>query len=89
MAADQLQAEGTLGISVDGPVEAGRVQSPPGEELRVEAPSGSLRLVGSQGVSVQTRGVGDVQVSAFGDISLVSQNGKVRSWSAVSIIILS
>ncbi len=85
--ADQLQAGGALGISVEGPVKTCEVQSTPNEGLRVEAPSGSLQLVGSQGVSVQT-GIGGVEVSAVGDISLVSQNGNVRFRWCMGVICL-
>ena len=68
---------GTLGIFIEGPVETSQIQSSPNQQLKLESPSGNLRLVGSHGVTVETGGIGGVAVSAQDDITLESQNGSV------------
>ena len=70
-------ASGTLGIQVEGPVETAEVLSPANENLRLEAPSGGLELLASQGATLQAGFASGVDVSSYRDLTLRSQNGSV------------
>lgn len=75
--AGRLEASGTLGIQVEGPVATGQLVSSANENLRVEAPSGRLDLIGSQGVTLQAGFASGMDVSSYRDLTLLSQNGSV------------
>ena len=75
--AGRLEASGTLGIQVEGPVETAQLLSPANENLRIEAPSGSLDLLGSRGATLQSGFASGVDVSSYQDLTLRSQNGSV------------
>jgi len=75
--AGRLVASGTLGIQVEGPVETAEVLSPANENLRLEAPSGGLDLLASQGVTLQAGFASGVDVSSYRDLTLRSQSGSV------------
>ena len=74
-----LEARGTLGTTLEGPLETSQVQSAPNQPLRLEAPSGNVSLIGSSGVSIQAGPLGNVDITSTGDINLQSQNGDVSS----------
>ena len=76
--AAQLHVTGSLGLSLDGPLETARVTSEPNEELLVDASSGRLRVVGSEGISI-TDGPGfrGVEMTSNEELSFSSQNGAV------------
>ena len=75
--AGRLEASGTLGIQVEGPVATRQLVSSANENLRVEAPSGRLDLIGSQGATLQAGFASGVEVSSYRDLTLLSQNGSV------------
>lgn len=75
--ADTLEARGTLGISVGGPVETSQIQSPSGGQLKLEAASGVLTMIGSQSASIETSAAGNIDVASFGDITLTASQGSV------------
>ena len=75
--AGRLEASGTLGVQVEGPVATGQLVSSANENLRVEAPSGRLDLIGSQGVTLQAGFASGMDVSSYRDLTLLSQNGSV------------
>ena len=75
--ATTLEARGTLGTTLEGPLETSQIQSAPNQQLRLEAPSGELSLIGSNGVSIQAGPLGNVDIMSAGDINLLSQDGDV------------
>ena len=77
--AAMLDARGTLGTTLEGPLETSQIQSAPNQPLRFESPSGELSLIGSSGVSIQAGPLGSVDITSAGDINLQAQNGDVSS----------
>lgn len=75
--AAMLDARGTLGTTLEGPLETSQIQSAPNQPLRLESPSGELRLIGSSGVSIQAGPLGSVDIMSAGDINLQAQNGDI------------
>ena len=74
--ADILEAMGTRGVTLEGPVEASTLRAHHKQQLNVESASGSMNILGSQGVTVEST-VGTVNIQSFDQLLLYSSNGPV------------
>ena len=74
--ADVLEAMGSRGISLEGPIETNTLRSHNKQQLNVESPSGSMNILGSQGVTVEAT-AGTVNVQSFNELLLRSTDGPV------------
>lgn len=74
--ADVLEAMGSRGISLEGPIETDTLRSHNKQQLNIESPSGSMSILGSQGVTVEAT-AGTVNVQSFNKLLLHSTNGPV------------
>ena len=74
--ADVLEAMGTRGISLEGPVETDILRAHNKQQLNMESPSGSVNIIGSQGVTVEST-AGAVSIQSFNELLLRSINGTV------------
>ena len=74
--ADLLEAMGSRGISLEGPIEANTLHSHNKQKLNIESPSGSMNILGSQGVTVEAT-AGTVSIQSFNELLLHSTDRPV------------
>ena len=77
--AQLLDVRGSLGLTLNGPLETQTVRAPAGEDLEVLSPSGQITLTGSQGVRIED-GVGftGIDITGSDDVTITSRFGTVR-----------
>jgi len=81
--ADILEAVGTRGVSMEGPVEADTIQAHNKQQLNIESPSGSMNILGSQGVSMEAT-AGQINIQSADELLLRSVSGSVRNYMYIS-----
>ena len=76
--AQLLDVRGSLGLTLNGPLETELVRGPAGENLEVLSPSGQITLTGARGVRIED-GVGfsGVHITGSDDVTISSQFGTV------------
>lgn len=76
--ATRVEVTGSLGATINGPLETTQVQSPANQDLQVQSLSGELELTGGRGVHIHDGpGFDGVQVTSHSDLRVTSQNGQV------------
>jgi len=85
--ADLLEAMGSRGISLEGPIEANTLRSHNKQKLNIESPSGSMNILGSQGVTVEAT-AGTVNIQSFNELLLHSTDRPVSqcndAWMSIA-----
>ena len=74
--ADILEAMGTRGVSLEGPVEVDTLQAHHKQQLNIESASGSMNILGSRGATVKSS-MGTVNIQSFDQLLLHSSGGPV------------
>lgn len=74
--ADILEAMGTRGVSLEGPVETDTLRAHSKQQLNIESASGSMNILGSQGATVEST-TGTVRIQSFNELLLHSTSGPV------------
>ena len=74
--ADILEAMGTRGVSLEGPIETSILRAHNKQQLNVESASGSMNILGSQGVTMKSTS-GTVDIQSFNELLLHSADGPV------------
>ena len=74
--ADILEATGTRGVSLEGPVEVDTLRAHHKQQLNIESASGSMNILGSQGATVESS-MGIVNIQSFDQLLLNSNGGPV------------
>ena len=74
--ADILEAMGTRGVSLEGPIETSILRAHNKQQLNVESASGSMNILGSQGVTMESTS-GTVNIQSFNELLLHSADGPV------------
>ena len=80
--ADILEAMGTRGVSLEGPVEVDTLQAHHKQQLNVESASGRMNILGSQGATVESS-MGMVNIQSFDQLLLHSSGGPVSQHYAL------
>jgi len=81
--ADILEAVGTRGVSMEGPVEADTIRAHNKQQLNIESASGSMNILGSQGVSIEAT-AGQINIQSADELLLRSVSGPVRNYMYIS-----
>lgn len=74
--ADILEAMGTRGVSLEGPIETNTLRAHNKQQLNIESASGSMNILGSQGVTVESTS-GTINVQSFNELLFHSAGGPV------------
>ena len=74
--ADVLEAMGTRGVSLEGPIETSTLRAHSKQQLNVESASGSMNILGSQGVTMESTS-GTVNIQSYNELLLHSADGPV------------
>ena len=74
--ADILEAMGTRGVSLEGPVEVDTLRAHHKQQLNIESASGSMNILGSRGATVESS-MGTVNIQSFDQLLLHSSGGPV------------
>ena len=80
--ADILEAMGTRGVSLEGPVEADTLRAHHKQQLNIESASGSMNILGSQAATVEST-MGTVNILSFDQLLLHSTSGPVSEHCAL------
>ena len=81
--ADTLEAMGTLGVRMEGPIEANTIRAHTKQQLSIESASGSMNILGSLGVSMEAT-AGPINIQSADEFLIRSVAGSVRSYMFVS-----
>lgn len=79
--ADILEAMGTRGVSLEGPIETNTLRAHNKEQLNIESASGRMNVLGSQGLTVESAS-GMVNIQSFDELLLRSADGPVSQCNA-------
>ena len=78
--ASQLEVTGSLGLTLNGPVQTSQLQSPANQNLQINSLSGQLELTGAQGVHIRDGPASSgIRLTSHNDFTLESQTGQVRN----------
>ena len=82
--ADILEAMGTRGVSMEGPIEADTIRAHNKQQLSIESASGSMNILGSDGVSMEAT-AGQINIQSADELLLRSVSGSVRNYCTATL----